>query len=57
MTFAQAWKAIPKKYKFEDSEQYYKDTFQPSPKIKYPREVFVENLRRMIEEEKLRRLH
>ena len=57
MTFAQAWKAIPKKCKLEDSEQYYRDTFLPKPKIKYPREVLVENLKRMIEEGKLNRIH
>lgn len=57
MTFAQAWKSIPKKYKLEDSEPYYRDTFHPEPRIKYSRKVWVENLRKMIDAGKLKLIH
>lgn len=53
MTFCQAWKAMPKRYKLQESEQYYRDTFHPEPKRKYLRSELVANFRRMINEGKL----
>ena len=56
MTFNQAWDAIPKEWKLENSKQYYEDTFHPVPRRYYERELLVENLKRMIEEGKLKRI-
>lgn len=53
MTFSYAWKAMPKKYKHPDSEQFYRETFHPEARHKYPRAEIVANFRRMINEGKL----
>ena len=53
MTFCQAWKAMPNRYKLQESEQYYRDTFLPEPKRKYPRAELVVNFKHMISEGKL----
>lgn len=53
MTFSQAWKSMPIKYKQPDSEQFYRETFHPVARHKYPRAEIVANFRRMINEGKL----
>lgn len=53
MTFSHAWKAMPKKYKHPDSEQFYREIFHPEARHKYPRAEIVANFRRMINEGKL----
>lgn len=53
MTFSQAWKAMPIKYKLPDSEQFYRDTFHPEARHKYSRADLIANFRHMINEGKL----